>query len=69
MNFVYLFSKIDHEDVSSTVFLSKKKAEAHIAKTHPEYRKNAENTKEDITYWRKSSGEGLLLEKLQVEDQ
>lgn len=68
MRNVYLFSVIEDEDVTSSVFVFKDNALTHIAKHFSEYKKTGENTSEDIEYWRKSTGESLLLEKLKVED-
>lgn len=67
MNTVYLLSMVDEEDINSTVFTTKKKALDYITRTYPEYSKIAEDVKEDIEFWRKVTGEGILLEKLQVQ--
>lgn len=67
MNTVYLLSMVDEEDISSTVFTTKKKALDFMIRMHPEYSKIAEDVKEDIEFWRKVTGEGILLERVQVQ--
>lgn len=66
---VYLMTLIEDEEVTSSIFVRKENAMNYITHQFPDFKKTAEDTKEDVTYWRKPTGEGLLLEKLKVEDQ
>lgn len=68
MRTAYLFSQITDDDITSSVFISKDNALVHIKKHYSEYKLLAEDKKEDAQYWRGPAGDGLLLEKLRVED-